>query len=801
MPTSDPDYTPSSVTRRPPRRTVSARAVKPYDPSTDGSDDDAPTTSPRNAKRQKNGCLTCRVRRKKCSDESQGEVPNKPCSACSRLDIECLGWAHKRPKWLQNQKTLEKVKGAIQEHTNNTPKNSDAPKAPLSLSQFYSKHAWEAPFPIQSSASPQSQSSLPSLSSPSDSSLRLSSPDDEDTDYHHTSELIQSTSPAATIQFPTGLETFTREPVIVSNESATEAPKAVTDYLTLWPFALPMENRTDFGLDAFSGQTVDGADHGGVDPADLPVLYNGNGEMGGSVALSTFLSFLDPSSFVEDPNAGGFALNPFFQSGLYDTNAQDATTSAATSPFSDDSLQASIDLPAGAPQFLMPMQLSFPQLPLNPRGYQILKRWADEVAPFMYRFVQKSELNGGFAFAELVYGGGCEDPETFDATAALLRLRTLSLEDVAPLPSTQSQDERARIAYSLDDLAQRLRNRALTDPAHTGNAVTALFAISASLFLGGSTGWKSCLEDSCRWVSAIWPIFSQNLSTINPAVKLLVGITAWFDVLGAVTLRRTPMLGITILSEILADDSTIQLRNIMGCENRVMLSIAHIAQLASLMRDQSLGMPGATPWSTAQTLTYVEFIESLLSAPTSSPAQYGPPSPPSFASSSTTSGGIVRWAHSVPPSTHITAAFQAAARVYLATTAYGSSVSGTVNPSVDIVIAPNVAAQHISNVLKDAVSDLQAIPASDADRSMVFPLCLIGSAVPVHQGMDRMWFVQRFASMDGKERLGNGAFAEAVMKTTWRIRDAQIRAAAVHGHFPILSDWIDCMGDAPLLLA
>ncbi|KAG8741384.1 hypothetical protein FRC10_002904 [Ceratobasidium sp. 414] len=48
--------------------------------------------------RTKGGCLTCRVRRKKC-DESRDH--NGGCGDCARLHIECLGYSTKRPDWLK----------------------------------------------------------------------------------------------------------------------------------------------------------------------------------------------------------------------------------------------------------------------------------------------------------------------------------------------------------------------------------------------------------------------------------------------------------------------------------------------------------------------------------------------------------------------------------------------------------------------------------------------------------------------------------------------------------------------------
>jgi hypothetical protein len=44
------------------------------------------------------GCLTCRVRRKKCTGMPEG---GGACESCQRLCIECLGYSAKRPAWMQ----------------------------------------------------------------------------------------------------------------------------------------------------------------------------------------------------------------------------------------------------------------------------------------------------------------------------------------------------------------------------------------------------------------------------------------------------------------------------------------------------------------------------------------------------------------------------------------------------------------------------------------------------------------------------------------------------------------------------
>ncbi|WWD00503.1 hypothetical protein V866_007419 [Kwoniella sp. B9012] len=60
-------------------------------------------------KRGKTGCITCRLRKKRC-DEA------KPiCATCSRLGIECMGYGVKRPKWLKENDNAKKTKQSIKQ--------------------------------------------------------------------------------------------------------------------------------------------------------------------------------------------------------------------------------------------------------------------------------------------------------------------------------------------------------------------------------------------------------------------------------------------------------------------------------------------------------------------------------------------------------------------------------------------------------------------------------------------------------------------------------------------------------------
>ncbi|CAE6401383.1 unnamed protein product [Rhizoctonia solani] len=68
--------------------------------------------------RDKNGCITCRVRQKKCSGVEAGQTS---CTDCLRLNIQCLGVSHNRPGWLRNPEALKETKYRIKHHLTEYP--------------------------------------------------------------------------------------------------------------------------------------------------------------------------------------------------------------------------------------------------------------------------------------------------------------------------------------------------------------------------------------------------------------------------------------------------------------------------------------------------------------------------------------------------------------------------------------------------------------------------------------------------------------------------------------------------------
>ncbi|KAJ6507860.1 fungal-specific transcription factor domain-containing protein [Mycena vitilis] len=68
-----------------------------------------PVDLARSTSASKGGCWTCRLRRKKCDENREGDS----CHTCIRLTIQCLGWGPKRPEWMRDKQAVETYKEEI----------------------------------------------------------------------------------------------------------------------------------------------------------------------------------------------------------------------------------------------------------------------------------------------------------------------------------------------------------------------------------------------------------------------------------------------------------------------------------------------------------------------------------------------------------------------------------------------------------------------------------------------------------------------------------------------------------------
>ncbi|KAF8632260.1 hypothetical protein AX15_002005 [Amanita polypyramis BW_CC] len=113
-PSSEPSNISSTTHHTPSEETVMVSAPRNSEGdsrSLRGIPDRSSSQLPRNQASGRGGCWTCRLRRKKCDEQRDGDS----CYTCKRLTIECLGWGPRRPDWMRDKRAVEKYKAGIKE--------------------------------------------------------------------------------------------------------------------------------------------------------------------------------------------------------------------------------------------------------------------------------------------------------------------------------------------------------------------------------------------------------------------------------------------------------------------------------------------------------------------------------------------------------------------------------------------------------------------------------------------------------------------------------------------------------------
>ncbi|GLB40340.1 putative fungal specific transcription factor [Lyophyllum shimeji] len=133
-PSGSPSPTATSSNVSPRSRSASLATMVPvpddYDSpssrSARGTPNRHPTDLPRIPAASKGGCWTCRLRRKKCDEQREGDS----CRTCRRLTIECLGWGPKRPEWMRDKQAVEDYKANIKAQLTRAGLIRGQPRAP-----------------------------------------------------------------------------------------------------------------------------------------------------------------------------------------------------------------------------------------------------------------------------------------------------------------------------------------------------------------------------------------------------------------------------------------------------------------------------------------------------------------------------------------------------------------------------------------------------------------------------------------------------------------------------------------------
>ncbi|OAX42478.1 hypothetical protein K503DRAFT_766748 [Rhizopogon vinicolor AM-OR11-026] len=135
-----------------------------------------------------------------------------------------------------------------------------------------------------------------------------------------------------------------------------------------------------------------------------------------------------------------------------------------------------------------------------------------------------------------------------------------------------------------------------TKPVTVGDALASLCMVSYFLFSGGQGQWQAFLDSACHYSLSLLQQMHTSpamaLMSCSDTVRFIIKTSMWFDVLASATLIRRPMF-LEVLRELYGSSTArfddrpatpfkeLSMIGVMGCENRIVLALAEIADLAS----------------------------------------------------------------------------------------------------------------------------------------------------------------------------------------------------------------------------
>ncbi|KAG2110229.1 fungal-specific transcription factor domain-containing protein [Suillus discolor] len=281
-------------------------------------------------------------------------------------------------------------------------------------------------------------------------------------------------------------------------------------------------------------------------------------------------------------------------------------------------------------------------------------------------------------------------------------------------------------------------------PVTEGDALASLCMVSYFLFSGGQGEWQAFLDSACefsiKFLQRKHHAPDWALSMCTDSMRFIIKTSMWFDVLASATLIRRPKFLDVLRS--LYDPATavddgrpeLSMMGVMGCENRIVLALAEIADLAC-WKDECRR---AGRLSVPELVRRGQNIEAILKTTNDPDYMQG------FKSEKLRRRRLT------------SDVFRASALVYL-----HSVISGD-HPQCPEIMS-NIA--ETVNCLRRA-EDVST--ARHVVRSVVFSICICGCLTDVLQY--REYFLRRLQEQQ-TETVGNCARVAELMRKVWRSRE------------------------------
>ncbi|CAE6447042.1 unnamed protein product [Rhizoctonia solani] len=741
------------------------------------------STGPVASTRTKNGCWSCRVRRKKCDESATAR--QGACGNCTRLEIECLGWGAKRPDWMKNKAEVEAWKARVTQSLKDKGMIRGVPRT-------------NPPAPPPFTTNPRVGRNV----TPPDSSSNGNSP---------VSPIVNVIPGAGPI------------PRSFSNGSATPGPRnamPTPEMNVLVPSQSPLHELSEESDNESYGFDI--ADSSEITPALFPDTILGADTINTMMMGSITTDFPQPNVF--DQTAPVFTevveevVSPEVRAGAstdftaqYDFTAptgvapsvifgpippyvtpgnewnnyngyQQQTDYTANNTWANGYAYTSTSAEAPPPYQEQQVQSFQPQVLRTPTVGLDQDRLRNMLILYYFKHVRQMQyVFAGDTTTNVMWQHAHMDPQGV-VSLALCSLAALHDSRMRIANGIMPNDQRARgpaDKYYQKALARlqdnKQRNGILTD----ADATAALHFVSFWLFTGGTGDWPTALQIAGDWYEQSNLAKEDNpmraLMEMNDNAKHASKTTMWMDIFSSISLGKSPRF-LGLYRRLLQPNtwyptgqrSGLQLENIMGCADGIMLCLAEIADLAHWKGEQQVAGCLSMPELIRRGLViekdlrreghslYRQQHEGMWGSvpPRATPVNLDLPNGPRLGQS-----------HSPPASPPLPNAvldgdqlrrlvsdiFREAAILYLHTEL------SELRPQVP----------EIKRAVKDTVEALKKLPCSEYDRSLVFPLALVGCATD--EAEMREYVRCRIKQLSSA--VGNCATAGELIEHVWARRD------------------------------
>ncbi|KAG1821628.1 fungal-specific transcription factor domain-containing protein [Suillus subaureus] len=281
-------------------------------------------------------------------------------------------------------------------------------------------------------------------------------------------------------------------------------------------------------------------------------------------------------------------------------------------------------------------------------------------------------------------------------------------------------------------------------PVTEGDALASLCMVSYFLFSGGQGQWQAFLDSACEFSIKVLQrkhaAPDWALKSCSDSMQFIIKTSMWFDVLASATLIRRPKF-LEVLRSLYGRATTtvndsrpeLSMMGVMGCENRIVLALAEIADLAC-WKDECRR---AGRLSVPELVRRGHDIETILKS-TNDPDHYNFDTEQSRRRSLTSD------------------VFRASALVYL-----HSVISGD-HPQCPEIMS------HIAETVECLRRAEDISTARHVVRSVVFSICICGCLTDVPQY--RSYFLRRLHEQQ-TETVGNCTRVAQLMREVWNSRE------------------------------